>query len=190
MKDILQTIGIFLTLAISSFSLIIVFKYRKKDFQLVILKEQLAAYRELSDMLFKQNKELKEAYSKHVDFTKIILNDEEYIKNVSILNLSFLATFEPYQTNYSKFQGMLHLLPEDIIAAVIDYYVYISDLFEGSENEYLGTALLLHLDQKCFEVVNVIRQHLGVDTISNSNQKILSAGLDQMKIDDEDNTEE
>lgn len=185
MKDILPTIGIFLTLAISTFSLIIVFTYRKKDFLLVILKEQLAAYRELSDMLFKQNKELKDAYSKHVDFTRIMTNDEEYIKNVSLLNLSFIATFEPYQTNYIKFQSMIHLLPEDVIVAVIDYYVYISDLFEGSENEYLGTKLLLNLDQKCFDVVNVIRQHLGIDTISNYNQKILSAGFEQMKIDED-----
>ena len=170
--------GLALAVAICSFYL--GYQFRKKDFQVAILKEQISAYNELIKTLFQLNQSINETYSKTISAEQAI-NDEKYWEQIPLIQQFMFAGFTPYTESFNKYQSMIHLLPEDVIDATMNYYNYFANLFEKENDHELGVKLLTELNQQVYEVINVIRQHIGIDDISEANMKILSAGKQQLK---------
>jgi hypothetical protein len=171
----LNGIGIILSLAISASSLSLVFIWRKKDFQVTILKEQMNAYGDLLQNLFETSQEINTAYNDKVG--KMVL---EKGLNYSEEELSLHQTFvfvefsKKYNESFNKFQKHIFLLPEDVIDATMEYYKYFSNLFENNNDSELGIKLLTEPNQKIYEVINAIRNHAAIDDITERTRTMLS----------------
>lgn len=171
-----------LSIVIAVLSLCVVFIYRKKDFQITILKQQILGYSDLLSNLAETSKELSEAINKKlaslIDKKGMQYSDDELTAQQY---QAFVEFGDKYNTSYNQFQKNIFLFPEDVIDAAMEYYQYIPYLFEKENDHDLGLKLTYELNQKYFDVVNVIRQHMGIDDISASNMKILSSGKHQLK---------
>jgi hypothetical protein len=173
----LNSAVVVLSLAISGSSLLLVFIWRKKDFQIAILKEQMTAYNNLIQNLFVTSQEINTAYNEKIG--KLLVekgldySDEELNLQQTLLFADFN---EKYNESFNKFQAHVHLLPEDVIDTTMDYYTYMTELFRNNNDAELGVKLLTDLNQKTYEVVNAIREHLAIDDITERIKKMLSEG--------------
>ncbi len=155
MMEHLKDIAIFFSLAVSVCSLFIVYTYRKKDFQIAILKEQMAAYSDLLENLFQTKEALNKLYQSKMSESVLNESDEDFVDKFELTQtLIFVEFGEEYDKSFNRFQKQIFLLPEDVIDATMAYYNYMADLFENNNDENLGVKLLTELNQKIFEVMN------------------------------------
>lgn len=160
-------------LAIANFYLL--FKFRKKDFQIAILKEQIIAYNKLLENLFQTNERIRQAYNEGIDVEKL-LSDPGSIEQLQMeQSLIFLKFGTYYSASFSKFQSLMFLLPEDVIVVTHNYYSYFANLFENENDNDLGIKLYSSLNQKVFDVMNIIREHLATDAITSETRKLFSS---------------
>lgn len=131
--DWINIVALVIPLAISSSSLLLVFIWRKKDFQLAIFKDQMSAYHDLLENLFETSQEINYAYNEKM--SKLVLEkgldytEEEFATNQSEV---FIEFSKKYKTSFNRFQRRIFLLPEDVIDATMEYYNYLSQLFESN----------------------------------------------------------
>jgi hypothetical protein len=164
-----------LSLAISGSSLLLIFIWRKKDFQITILKEQISAYNDLIENLFATSQDINTAYNEKVGK---LLSEKGIDYSDDDLNLQQTLLFaefsKKYNESFNRFQALIHLLPEDVIDTIMDYYKYMAELFRNNNDAELGVKLLTDLNQKTYEVVNAIRDHMAIDDITERTKKMLS----------------
>lgn len=166
------------TAIVGTANLILVFRFRKKDFQIAVLKEQFEAYNKLLENLFQTSELLRQAYNKEMGEKLLrgiaFLNNPDELETVH--RLIFVNFGSEYTASFSRSQSLMFLLPEDVIVAVHEYYRYVGDLFENnSEDPELGVKLSTEVNQKVFDVMNVIRQHLAIDSISKETRKLFAS---------------
>jgi hypothetical protein len=89
--------------------------------------------------------------------------------------MGFVSFEEQYRESYNKYFALSFLLPEDVIRTSMEYYSFLSDLFENDNDAELGIKLLTTLNEKVFDVVNVIRNHIAIDDLSTETRKLMSA---------------
>ena len=140
--------------------------------------------------LFHTTQEINKLYGKTFAEKMIdkpdLFDTDEFIEEQGIV----FVLFEPqYTVSYNLFQSLIFLLPEDVIDATMDYYQYMVDLFEEENDDELGIKLKMNLNQKVFEVINAIRNHIAIDTLTDETRKLLSKGS-QLKFIDEDEMED
>ena len=173
----LNGIGIILSIVISATSLLLIYTWRKKDFQITILKEQMNAYSDLMQNLFETSQEINTAYNEKVG--KVIMEKGlDYSEEELNLHQSFVFVefSKRYNESFNRFQRHIFLLPEDVIDATMEYYKYLSNLFENNNDSELGIKLLTELNQKIYKVINAIRNHAAIDDITERTRKMLSEG--------------
>src|SRR5882672_4459616 len=148
-----------LTFLLSLCNFYLLFRFRKKDFQIAILKEQFNAYGRLIETLFYTAERINQVYKENIDAEKL-LSDNNYLENIeTVQRLIFVKFGDEYTASFNKFQSLIFLLPEDVMNATMKYYQCLSHLFENENDADLGIKLSINLYHKVYEVINKVRTH-------------------------------
>jgi len=165
-----------LTFLLSLFTFVNTFKYRKKDFQIYLLKEQVETSKELIVLLSEINEKTLELYNLHIA-PYIFKNPEDVIEQLEESFYKMQVDYIPFLKNkVVKFQNMSLLLPDEVIEAVAEYLSYMEELFEYEDATDLGNKLLNEWNDKFFDVIDVIREHVAVDDLTEQTKSLLSKG--------------
>jgi hypothetical protein len=134
----------------------------------------MAAYENLISNLFETNRIANEAYSKMISVENLLI-DPEYLSKLPQLQIGAYMQFLPqYQKSFSQVQCELFLLPEDVIDETMNYYIHLTDLFGKNEDPELGLKLITEMNNKVYAVIDVIRHHIALDTMTEETRKLLS----------------
>lgn len=165
-----------LTFILSLLTFLNSFKYRNKDFQIYLLKEQIETSKSLIILLSDFNEKVNDLYAKHV--APYILKDPiEEIDNIENSFFKIQIEYLPFFKEKSiQFQNMSLLLPDEVIEAVAEYMSYMEDLFEYEDAVDLGDKLLNEWYDKFFEVIAIIREYAAVDELSEETRSLLADG--------------
>lgn len=172
----LQISLLILTFLLSLFTFINTIKYRNKEFQIYLLKEQIETSKQLIILLSDFNEKVNELYKLHIA-PYIFKNPKDEIDNLEISFFKMQSEYLPFLKEKGiQFQNMALLLPDDVIEAVADYMSYMEELFEYEDATDLGNKLINEWQDKFFEVISVIREYAAVDELSQQTKSLLAKG--------------
>jgi hypothetical protein len=170
----LKTAILILSFLLSAFSFFVYFKYRKKDFQIALLKEQFNACREIYSDISQMTEELKELYNKHVGMVRLNKQDLTGAELEHLQRWFFIQYFgSRYTFYYNGFRKKTLLLPTESVELFAEYFGYVGDLFENRPDEDLNEEINLILDEKLLEIMEELNYSLGVDELSSRRKTLL-----------------
>jgi hypothetical protein len=174
--EILQISLLILTFLLSFFAFLNTIKYRNKDFQIYLLKEQVETSKQLILLLSDFNEKVNELYNLHVA-PYIFKNPIDEIDNLEASFFKMQSEYNPFLKEKTiQFQNMTLLLPNDVIEAVADYMSYMEELFEYEDASDLGDKLLNEWKDKFFDIIDTIRECVAVDQLSEQTKSLLADG--------------
>lgn len=155
-------------------TLILAFRYRRKDLYNQLLKEQItAAYSVINDLL-EINFLFTEGYKKFIgekvanDFLKG--NSETDYETLQTLLLVELSS--EYQKIYNKITAKCFIFPLKIQQKIEGYFLHINNLFEEENNEDMGINLI-NLSEYCNEISNDFNTHFKINSLSKQMKRFL-----------------
>jgi len=186
--DLLKNLLIAGTFFLSLFNFYLLFKFRKKDFQLAVLKEQMDAYRKLIANLFDLNMSINKAYDEV--FPNDSNQDENNFENMLEKQDAVIVKFkDDYATTYNNFQSLIYILPDEVIESAFNYFHFVATVYEDPYDADVAANKLKNLNQKAFDVVNEIRNHMVIDDLTDATKHMLGKEP-QLRFKDESEQEE